>query len=216
MNRLGIFRLIAIVFCVLVLMNGTAVAQTSRGTLTGVITDPTGAAVVTATVTITHLDTNVKRQTTTNDAGVYRFDAVDLGTYSLSVQKTGFRTHDTTGVAIQAAHTTDIDVRLEVGATSEVVKVEASSFEVELQTSEQVRGANFSENTVGNLPITGADSLTLAQLLPGVAVLNHRIANYINQDGTFAFPVNGPRPGRTNLTIDQLDDNDLLTTRPAT
>jgi len=131
-----------------------------------VITDPTGAAVVTATVTITHLDTNVKRQTITNDAGVYRFDAVDLGTYSLSVQKTGFRRHDTTGVEIQAAHTTDIDVRLEVGAASEVVKVEASSFEVELQTSDQVRGANFSENTVSSLPITGLDSLTLAQLLP--------------------------------------------------
>src|SRR6266404_6238291 len=215
MNRLGIFRLIAIVFCVLVLMNGTAVAQTSRGTLTGVITDPTGAAVVTATVTITHLDTNVKRQTTTNDAGVYRFDAVDLGTYSLSVQKTGFRTHDTTGVAIQAAHTTDIDVRLEVGATSEVVKVEASSFEVELQTSDQVRGANFSENTVNSLPITGLDSLTLAQLLPGVAVLNQSIANSINQDGTFAFAVNGQRPRGNNFMIDGVENNDISITGPA-
>src|SRR6266446_1589660 len=215
MNRLGIFRLIAIVFCVLVLMNGTAVAQTSRGTLTGVITDPTGAAVVTATVTITHLDTNVKRQTTTNDAGVYRFDAVDLGTYSLSVQKTGFRTHDTTGVAIQAAHTTDIDVRLEVGATSEVVKVEASSFEVELQTSDQVRGANFSENTVNSLPITGLDSLTLAQLLPGVAVLNQSIANSINQDGTFAFAVNGQRPRGNNFMIDGVENNDISVTGPA-
>ena len=64
MNRLGILRVIAIVFCVLVLMNGIAVAQTSRGTLTGVITDPSGAAIATATVTITHLNTNVKRQTT--------------------------------------------------------------------------------------------------------------------------------------------------------
>ena len=215
MNRLGIFRLIAIVFCVLVLMNGTAVAQTSRGTLTGVITDPTGAAVVTATVTITHLDTNVKRQTTTNDAGVYRFDAVDLGTYSLSVQKTGFRTHDTSGVAIQAAHTTDIDVRLEVGATSEVVRVEASSFEVELQTSDQVRGANFSENTVNSLPITGLDSLTLAQLLPGVAVLNQSIANSINQDGTFAFAVNGQRPRGNNFMIDGVENNDISVTGPA-
>src|SRR6267142_64469 len=215
MNRLGIFRLIAIVFWVLALMNGTAVAQTSRGTLTGVITDPTGAAVVTATVTITHLDTSVKRQTTTNDAGVYRFDAVDLGTYSLSVQKNGFRTHDTTGVAIQAAHTTDIDVRLEVGAASEVVKVEASSFEVELQTSDQVRGANFSENTVSSLPITGLDSLTLAQLLPGVAVLNQSIANSINQDGTFAFAVNGQRPRGNNFMIDGVENNDISVTGPA-
>src|SRR5260370_29886442 len=201
MNRLGIFRLIAIVFCVLVLMNGTAVAQTSRGTLTGVITDPTGAVVVTATVTITHLDTNVKRQTTTNDAGVYRFDAVDLGTYSLSVQKTGFRTHDTTGVEIQAAHTTDIDVRLEVGAASEVVKVEASSFEVELQTSDQVRGANFSENTVSSLPITGLDSLTLAQLLPGVAVFYQSIANSLNQGRHVSFFLDGHGPRANKLII---------------
>src|SRR6266581_3393032 len=206
MNRLGILRVIAIVFCVLVLTNGIAVAQTSRGTLTGVITDPSGAAIATATVTITHLNTNVKRQTTTNETGVYRFDAVDLGTYLLSVQKTGFRTHDTTGVEIQAAHTTDIDVRLEVGA---------SSFEVELQTSEQVRGANFSENTVGNLPITGADSLTLAQLLPGVAVLNQSIANSINQDGTFAFSVNGQRPRGNNFMIDGVENNDISVTGPA-
>ena len=215
MNRPGILRVIAIVFCVLVLTNGIAVAQTSRGTLTGVITDPSGAAIATATVTITHLNTNVKRQTTTNETGVYRFDAVDLGTYLLSVQKTGFRTHDTTGVEIQAAHTTDIDVRLEVGVTSEVVKVEASSFEVELQTSEQVRGANFSENTVGNLPITGADSLTLAQLLPGVAVLNQSIANSINQDGTFAFSVNGQRPRGNNFMIDGVENNDISVTGPA-
>src|SRR5260370_6844470 len=187
MNRLGIFRLIAIVFCVLVLMNGTAVAQTSRGTLTGVCTERTRAAVVTATVTIPHLDRNVKRQTTTNEAAVYRFDAVDLGGYSLSVKKTGFRTHDTTGVEIQAAHTTDIDVRLEVGATSEVVKVEASSFEVELQTSDQVRGANFSENTVNSLPITGLDSLTLAQLLPGVAVFYENNPEPPHHDGPPCF-----------------------------
>src|SRR5437899_1749074 len=215
MNRLGILRVIAIAFCVLVLTNGIAVAQTSRGTLTGVITDPSGAAIATAAVTITHLNTNVKRQTTTNETGVYRFDAVDLGTYLLSVQKTGFRTHDTTGVEIQAAHTTDIDVRLEVGVTSEVVKVEASSFEVELQTSEQVRGANFSENTVDNLPITGADSLTLAQLLPGVAVLNQSIANSINQDGTFAFSVNGQRPRGNNFMIDGVENNDISVTGPA-
>src|SRR5260370_9474642 len=105
MNRPRMLRVIAIVFCVLAVTNGTVAAQTSRGTLTGVITDASGAAIATATVTITHLNTNVKRQTTTNEAGVYRFDAVDLGSYSLSVHKTGFRTHDTTVLEIQAAHT---------------------------------------------------------------------------------------------------------------
>jgi outer membrane receptor protein involved in Fe transport len=207
--------MLAIAVCVLLAAGGQGLAQTSRGTLTGVVTDRTGAVVAKATVTITQMDTNIKRQTTTNEAGVFRFDAVDLGTYSMSIQKSGFRTSDTTGVIIQAARTTDIDVTLEVGASAEVVTVEATTFDVELQSSEQVRGANFSENTVGNLPITGADSLTLAQLLPGITVLNQSITNSINQDGTFAFSVNGQRPRGNNFMIDGVENNDISVTGPA-
>jgi carboxypeptidase family protein/TonB-dependent receptor-like protein len=166
-------------------------------------------------VTITQTGTNVQRQTTTNESGIYRFDAVDLGTYSVSIQASGFRTNETTGVEIQAAHTTNIDVTLEVGATSTTVTVEATAFEVALQASEQVRAANFSNHTVANLPITGLDSLTVAQLLPGVTVLNQSIANSINQDGTFAFSVNGQRPRGNNFMIDGVENNDISVTGPA-
>ncbi|HYL65151.1 MAG TPA: carboxypeptidase regulatory-like domain-containing protein [Candidatus Methylomirabilis sp.] len=190
-------------------------AQTSRGTLTGVVTDSSGAVVAKAAVTITQSGTNLKRETTTNEAGLYRFDAVDLGTYSLSVHATGFRTKDTTGVAIEAAHTTNIDVTLEVGTASETVTVEASAFEVQLQTSEQVRGANFSDRTVENLPITGLDSLTLTQLLPGVVTANRGPASNINEDGTFAFSVNGQRPRGNNFMIDGVENNDISIAGPA-
>jgi hypothetical protein len=192
---------------------GLGNAQTSRGTLTGIVTDSSGGIVAKASITITQLGTDLKRQTTTNEAGVYRFDAVDLGTYALSAQAPGFRTHETTGIEIQAAHTTDIDISLEVGTISDVVTVEASAFV--LQVSEQVRGTNFLENSVSNLPITGADSLTLAQLLPGVTVLNQSIANSINQDGTFAFSVNGQRPRGNNFMIDGVENNDISVTGPA-
>src|SRR2546425_8291588 len=215
MNRSRVFAISGVVSCLLLLTAALGKAQTSRGTLTGIVTDSSGGAIAKATVTITQAGTNLKRQTTTNEAGVYRFDAVDLGTYALSAQAPGFRTNETTGVAIQAAHTTDIDISLQVGATSDVVTVEASAFEVALQASEQVRGANFSDNTVSNLPVTGADSLTLAQLLPGVTVLNQSIANSINQDGTFAFSVNGQRPRGNNFMIDGVENNDISIAGPA-
>lgn len=214
MHRLRVLAIFGVAFCLFLLAIGRGNAQTSRGTLTGIVTDRSGAVIAKASVTITQQGTNLKRQTTTNESGVYRFDAVDLGTYAISVSAQGFRTRETTNVEIQAARTMDIDISLEVGAASDVVTVEASA-EVVLQTSEQVRGANFSDNTISNLPVTGADSLTLAQLLPGVMVLNQDIANSINQDGTFAFSVNGQRPRGNNFMIDGVENNDISVTGPA-
>jgi hypothetical protein len=210
------FRFIIYFVAFLVFFAGVPVgqSQTSRGTVTGTVTDPSGAAIASATVTIKQAGTNVTRQTTTNEAGIYRFDAVDLGTHTLSVRAVGFAAEDTTGIEIQAAHTINIDVSLKLGATSDLVTVEASSLEVALQTSEQVRGANLSEHTIGNLPITGLDSLTLAQLLPGVAVSN-QLGGSINQNGTFAYAVNGQRPRGNNFMIDGVENNDISVTGPA-
>src|SRR5216683_6527916 len=213
--KLRVPFILAISLSLLFLASVIANGQTSRGTLTGTVTDSSGGVIAKATITITQAGTNVTRQSTSNEAGIYRFDAVDLGTYTLSVQASGFTRGEVTSVEIQAAHTTNIDVSLRVGMASEVVTVEASNFEVALQTSEQVRGANFSENSVNNLPITGLDSLTLAQLLPGVAILNQSIANSINQDGTFAFAVNGQRPRGNNFMIDGVENNDISVTGPA-
>jgi len=74
----------------LAILSATAIAQTSRGTLTGTVTDSSGAVVSNATVKITEKATGVTRQTTTNGAGIYRFDAVDLGSYTVAVQAPGF------------------------------------------------------------------------------------------------------------------------------
>src|SRR5215472_15894173 len=106
------------------------VAQTSRGTLTGTVTDSTGAVIRGAAVTIIQQGTGVKRQTTTNSSGIYRFDAVDLGVYQVSSTASGFATEGKTGVEIQAAHTTDMNFSLKVGTNQEVVTVEATGVEV--------------------------------------------------------------------------------------
>jgi outer membrane receptor protein involved in Fe transport len=209
----SVYARLTIAVGLLLAMAAAADPQTSRGTLTGIVMDHTGAAIAKATVTITQVGTNLTRTTDTNDAGVYRFDAVELGTYSMVIQKAGFRKTDTTGISIQAAHQTDIDVTLEVGALADVVTVEADTG-APLDT-EQVRGANLSWRSIENLPVTGLDSLTLAQLLPGVTVLNQSIANSINQNGTFSFSVNGQRPRGNNFMIDGVENNDISITGPA-
>jgi outer membrane receptor protein involved in Fe transport len=193
----------------------TLVAQTSRGTLTGTVTDTTGAVINGATVAITQQGTGVKRQTTTNSVGIYRFDAVDLGIYQVSSTATGFTTEDKTGVEIQAAHTTNIDFQLKVGAAKEVVTVEATGIEVGLQTSEQVHSETFSTQQIATLPVVGGDSLTLAQLAPGVAIGSMANQNAINQQGTFFFAVNGQRPRGNNFMIDGVENNDISISGPA-
>jgi len=191
------------------------VAQTSRGTLTGTVTDSTGAVIRGAAVTIIQQGTGVKRQTTTNSSGIYRFDAVDLGVYQVSSTAPGFATEDKTGIEIQAAHTTDIDFSLKVGTTKEVVTVEATGIEVGLQTAEQVHSETFSTQQIATLPVPGGDSLTLAQMAPGVAIGSMANQTAINQQGTFFFAVNGQRPRGNNFMIDGVENNDISITGPA-
>ena len=206
-------------FCILVavlsLLTINLFGQTSRGTLTGTVTDNTGAVVSKATVKITQQGTGATRQTTTNSAGIYRFDAVDLGTYTVSTQAPGFATEDKTGIEIAASRTTDLNFQLKVGSASEVVTVEGSGAELVLQTSEQVRSATISAKTVQNLPVLAGDSLTLAQLAPGIAIGSQANTNAINQNGTLFFAVNGQRPRGNNFMIDGVENNDISVTGPA-
>ena len=196
----------------LTILCATVIAQTSRGTLTGTVTDSTGAVVANAAVKITEGSTGVTRQTTTNNSGIYRFDAVDLGTYTLSVKAQGFAGAGKSGVEIQAARTINIDFALNVGVSQETVTVEASGAEIALNTSDQVRGETLSTLVIANLPLVGSDSLTLVQLAPGVALAS---SNSINQNGNLNFAVNGQRPRGNNFMIDGVENNDISVTGPA-
>lgn len=196
----------------LLLSTGTIFAQTSRGTLTGTVRDPSGAVVADATVTIAQTSTGVSRSTTSNSAGIFRFDAVDLGTYTVSVQAPGFAIARKSGVEVQAARVIDLDFQLQVGSSSQEVMVEASAAEVALQTTEQVRGQNISERNITNMPLVGQDSLTLAQLAPGVTLGSNFS---INQNGNMFFAVNGQRPRGNNFMIDGVENNDISITGPA-
>src|SRR5712664_4064090 len=106
--KLRVPFILAISLSLLFLASVIANGQTSRGTLTGTVTDSSGGVIAKATITITQAGTNVTRQSTSNEAGIYRFDAVDLGTYTLSVQASGFTRGEVTSVEIQAALSSNV------------------------------------------------------------------------------------------------------------
>src|SRR2546430_149039 len=183
--------------------------QTSKGTVTGVVTDPQGAVISGADVELKNPATNVSRTTTTNDSGLYRFDAVDLGTYDLVIRAKNFKTSTSTGVQISANRTATIDAKMELG-TSEVVVNISSSGEL-LQTSEPVKGGNFSPIQVASLPSSGLNPYDLGRLLPGVVTASGG-AQFGNAS---QFSINGQRPRANNYLIDGTENNDISVTGPA-
>ncbi|HEY8459603.1 MAG TPA: carboxypeptidase-like regulatory domain-containing protein, partial [Blastocatellia bacterium] len=90
----------------------TAFAQTSRGTVSGTVTDPNGAVISGAAVTLTNTATAVSRSTVTNDQGIYRFDAVDLGEYTIKFNATGFGEVVKSNVIVSANQTASVDAQL--------------------------------------------------------------------------------------------------------
>jgi outer membrane receptor protein involved in Fe transport len=185
----------------LLLFVAGAFAQTSRGIISGTVKDPNGAVISGANVTIINTATAVSRKSTTNDEGLYRFDAVDLGTYSVEVDATGFGSFTTTGVIVNANQTSDSEVQLTPGGQQVTVDVAAEAGAL-LQTEAPVRGGNISTIQITQLPIGTRNPVSLALTLPGVS---SNSGGY----GVGTFSVNGARGRSNNFLIDGTENNDI-------
>ncbi|NOT60539.1 MAG: TonB-dependent receptor, partial [Acidobacteria bacterium] len=179
----------------------SAFAQTSRGTVNGVVTDTAGAVVSGATVVLTNTATNVSRTATSNSEGAYRFDAVDLGTYNIKITATGFGAVNKTSLLVNANLTTTVDIQLAAGVTEMSVDVTAESGAL-LQTEAPVRGGNIDVKRIVELPIAGRNPVSLALTLPGVSTNRFGF-------GTSTFSVNGGRGRSNNFLIDGTENNDI-------
>jgi outer membrane receptor protein involved in Fe transport len=183
-------------------------AQTSRGTVSGTVTDPTGALVPHVSVTLTHSETGVRRPARTNEAGIYRFDAVDLGVYELNVAQPGFNAFVATRLGVEANRTTVLDVKLEVGSEATAVRVSAEAEEMTVRDS-PLRGGNFLASQVSRLPLIGLSPISLALTLPGV--IQPSGGKYWGQAAPEAtmFSVNGQRIRGNNYLLDGAENNDI-------
>ena len=167
--RIGL-RVLFLMVAVATLCMGVAMPMwaqsTNTGTIVGTVTDPTGAVVADATVTLTDTATKAARTETTNQAGRYIFADVLSGTYDVSFSKPGFSTSKTqTTVTVGSAIT--INMALQVGGANVVVEV--TSVGTELQTMNATVGQTLTAEALDNLPTIGRDVNTFIELQPGVS-----------------------------------------------
>jgi Carboxypeptidase regulatory-like domain/TonB dependent receptor/TonB-dependent Receptor Plug Domain len=179
----------------------TTFAQTSRGTVSGVVTDATGAVISGASVVLTNTATTVNRSTVTNNEGFYRFDAVDLGTYMVKFNATNFGVITKSNIVVSANLTSTVDAQLSPGTQELTVDVTAETGAL-LQTEAPVRGGNIDSTRITELPIATRNPVSMAMTLPGV--MTNRFGF-----GVDTFSVNGSRGRSNNFLIDGTENNDI-------
>jgi hypothetical protein len=114
---------LACILLTLFCLAAPGLAQGDRGTITGIVTDATQAAVPDVEITVTHAATGVRTTTRTGPTGSYTLLRLPIGTYTLTARKEGFRTYEQTGIPVQVDQTVRIDITLEIGALTEQVTV---------------------------------------------------------------------------------------------
>src|SRR5262249_49499820 len=157
--------------------------------------DPTGAAIAGAHLKLTSAQTGTQRSTRSTEAGVYRFDALDLGTYDLEVSHPGFRTFLGKAIIVGANRVTTVDPRLELGMADATVEVTSESSDILMKDS-ALLGGNFRSREVWNLPLTSLNPLSIARTLPGTTEASGSAVfgggtDGINTNNGGGFSING-------------------------
>jgi hypothetical protein len=149
-----------------VLIPARTYSQAITAKVVGTVTDSTEAVVAGANVTITSLQTNQTRTTTTNEVGHYEFPFLPIGTYRLGVEAAGFQKSEVTNFALNVDQVLRLNIVLRVGEVTETISVEAGA--LNLQTEDATVGTVIDSQKVVELPLNGRSFVQLALLTPGV------------------------------------------------
>ena len=136
------------------------------GSISGIVTDPSGALVVGAAVTAVNTQTGVRAVIHTDKSGFYSFQDLSVGIYDLQVEQKGFKTFQQSRIVIDANSAIRIDVKLELGEVTEKVTVESQAVHVETQSTQMGEVINSQKMTA--VPLNGRDFTNLLSLQPGV------------------------------------------------
>src|SRR5579859_1953516 len=196
----------------------------TTASLNGGVADATGALVQGVRVSVTNVDTGVRRETTTNESGLYEFPLLQPGAYNLVAQKEGFKQIAQTGIRLEVNQIARIDLTMQLGAVSESVEVQAAA--PLLESSSSAVGQVVETKAVSDLPLNGRNFAQLAILSPGAIGVGYGPAGTIGSgsrpDDTrpgAELMVNGNREMSNNFTLDGVDDNfrrnALITVRPS-
>jgi hypothetical protein len=188
----------------LLLVSAAAAWGQATTSIRGSVTDPSGGAIVGASVTLVNADSKIERKSSTNEDGSYQFTFLPPGTYTLTLMAAGFQSFEKAGLVLLVSTPATINAQLKVGSASEVVKV--TTEEPVLNLVDASIGNSFAENQVRNIPLEARNVPDLLSLQAGVAYTGNRIADQ-DQD-TRNGAVNGARSDQSNITLDGVDVND--------
>lgn len=183
---------------------GTATAQKDTGGITGIVTDPSGAVVIGAKVSITDVDRGTTLTTTTNAEGEYVASPLKVGRYSVTVEKAGFQKAVLGPVKVDVQALPAVNAQLRVGSISETVTITTQGPQLETETSEL--GQVQDSHTIETLPLNGRNYAQLALLGAGVgpAEPGSRV------ETSYGFSSNGARSLQNNFQLDGIDNNSDL------
>lgn len=199
-----------VVFC-FVSVSLPLAAQKFTGTIRGVVTDPSGATVPGAEVTIVNTGTGEARTVTTNTEGEYVATQLEVGTYDITVKKGSFKEAVSKGVDLHVASTATVNVALQLGNVSEQVTVEANAVQVE--TSTGAVGNVVEGNQVRELPLNGRSFVQLTQLMPGVSPQSNFDSKNKGLMAGVDFSVNGNNTTGNLFLVDGVNNNDIGSNR---
>jgi hypothetical protein len=201
---------------------GTSYAQRSTGELSGTVVDETGAVVPAANVSVTNEASGDTRKTVTNSEGFFAFAALQAGTYTVTVQMTGFNNTEIKGVALRGGDSRSLrTLRMAVAGLAEAVAVTAETPIVPLDSGE--KSATLVAEQIENIPIVSSSAAELLRILPGMTAVTQGVTNRpgftgevigINGNGEYQgggsnnqsaignFTANGTRTQSLDITLD--------------
>ena len=216
----SVMRRPSIVFCCsfLVLLTAfvaaTGVFQCAWGqevtaSITGTVTDPSGAAVSGATVTATSVERGLTYTAVTNDSGIYRIAQLPVGTYNLKVEKAGFAVASHPAFVLTLNQVARIDTTMKVGQSSETVEVTAAAPVMETDVTQVDTIINAATND--NLPLASRNYVQLTLLAPGSVSTDPSSFNNGNNTGGYGGRplINGNREQSNNFLLDGMDNNQV-------
>src|SRR5215470_2097550 len=143
------------IFALALALGSSVMAQHIRGALEGAVTDPNGAVLSGAKVSVKNDATSVEVRVTANDRGYFNVQNLEAGTYTVTVEQAGFRKYVAKDVTVKVGAVTPLAVSLQVGGQEQVVEVTATSTEAAVDTSRSTVDGVVTAKTIESLPLNG-------------------------------------------------------------
>jgi hypothetical protein len=180
-------------------------AQDAGGRIIGNVTDPAGAGIAGARVTVTNVASQVKVEKASGEDGYFQVLALPIGTYDVTIEKAGFAVAAFRHQTLQINQSLRIDARLEIGAQAQSVEVHDQADVVE--TVDPTLGASITGRTLTDMPLNGRNALSLALLQPGVTPVD---TDFIGNGGAGTFNIAGGRADSVTFLLDGGLNNEQL------